>query len=79
MIETNSWIPCSEILPENILPYNKKKRQPHIDVLISTKKGIVTKVQRKCFDINESPQLWYWSRIFDDVEAWMPLPKSYRK
>lgn len=66
------WIPCEVKMPEDDEKYNGKKI---IDVLITTDRGKVTKVQR----INRhKDDYWYWSRIYGDPIAWMPLPKAYK-
>lgn len=73
------WIPCSQQMPEDVLPYNKKANHPAINVLITTKTGQVTKLQRigaKGYDGNHN-LFWYWGRIYGDVLAWQPLPEKY--
>lgn len=76
---SNRWIPCSKVMPEDILPYNKKVNHPAINVLVTTKTGQVTKLQRigdKGDDANNN-LFWYWGRIYSDVVAWQPLPEKY--
>jgi hypothetical protein len=64
------WISVDDILPENAERYKGRKV---IDVLVTTEKGLVTKVQRQCYRGS-----WSWGRIFSRVVAWMPLPKAYK-
>ncbi len=76
----NDWISCSNALPEDILTYNQKVSSPKIDVLVTTKHGKVTKLQRigeKGYD-GKHELSWHWGRIYSDVIAWQPLPERYR-
>lgn len=69
----NEWIPCEEMMPED---YELYKDKTVINVLVSTDKGVVTKVQRiKIYYSNEVR--WHWGRI-SNIIAWMPLPPSYK-
>lgn len=75
----NDWVPCSKAIPEDVLSYNKNVSNPVINVLITTKSGKVTKVQRmgsKWWDDKEF--FWSWGRIHDEVKAWMKLPDGYK-
>ena len=66
------WIKCTEgQMPEDDKRYEGKKV---INVLVTTNRGMVTKVQRQCYD-----GTWYWGRINGDMRAWMPLPEPYRE
>lgn len=67
----NTWISVEDMLPENAERYKGRKV---IDVLVTTEKGLVTKVQRQCYRGS-----WSWGRIFSRVVAWMPLPKPYKE
>lgn len=58
-------------MPEDDERYKDKKV---INVLVTTNRGMVTKVQRQCYD-----GTWFWGRINGDMKAWMPLPKPYRE
>lgn len=58
-------------MPEDDQRYKGKKV---INVLITTNKGNVTKVQRKQY----SDGTWYWGRIYGEI-AWMPLPEPYKE
>lgn len=71
-----NWISVERILPENAERYKGKKA---IDVLVTTKGGRVSKVQRKKNTFNKNNQYWYWARINSEVIAWQPLPKPYKK
>lgn len=64
------WIPCELKMPEDC-EQNKDKKI--IDVLVTTDKGRVTKVQRILNPYNG----WYWGRVHCGIRAWMPLPKPY--
>ena len=66
-----NWISVDYMLPENAERYKGRKV---IDVLVTTEKGLVTKVQRQCYRGS-----WSWGRIFSRVVAWMPLPKPYKE
>lgn len=65
------WIPCEIKLPEDCEEYNGKKI---IDVLVTTDRGKVTKVQR----IFDQYIGWHWGRILGEMRAWKPLPKPYK-
>ena len=65
------WISVEDMLPENAERYKGRKV---IDVLVTTEKGLVTKVQRQCYRGS-----WSWGRIFSRVVAWMPLPEPYKE
>lgn len=73
--EDNGWIPCKKKKPEDLLIDTKRKT---IDLLVCTKNGKVTKVQRikHYWNLNEKDMYWYWSRL-SDVIAWQPLPEKY--
>jgi hypothetical protein len=68
--KNDEWISVDDMLPENAERYKGRKV---IDVLVTTEKGLVTKVQRQCYRDS-----WSWGRIFSRVVAWMPLPKAYK-
>lgn len=66
------WIKCVEgQMPEDDKRYKGKKV---INVLVTTNRGMVTKVQRQYYD-----GIWYWGRITGGMRAWMPLPEPYRE
>lgn len=71
----NQWIDVDNLLPENDKQYKDKKV---IDVLVTTKRGYVTKV-RRYKDTYYGKDLWYWGRLRSDIIAWMPLPEPYKK
>jgi hypothetical protein len=70
-LEKQTWISVEDRLPENAERYKGRKV---IDVLVTTEKGLVTKVQRQCYRDS-----WSWGRIFSRVVAWMPLPEPYKE
>ena len=70
-LEKQTWISVDDRLPEDAERYKGRKV---IDVLVTTEKGLVTKVQRQCYRGS-----WSWGRIFSRVVAWMPLPKPYKE
>ena len=70
-MENGDWIPVEEKLPEDDERYKGRKV---IDVLVTTAKGKVTKVQRQSHN-----GYWWWGRIYGEPTAWQPLPKSYKK
>ena len=51
-------------MPEDDKRYEGKKV---INVLVTTNRGIVTKVQRQCYD-----GTWFRGRITGGMRAWMP-------
>jgi len=55
-------------MPEDDERYKDKKV---INVIATTNKGVVTKVQR-IFD--SYGNYWHWGRICGGMRAWMPLP-----
>lgn len=65
------WIPCEIKMPEDCERYKGKKI---IDVLVTTDRGKVTKVQR----IFDEFIGWHWGRILGEMRAWMPLPRPYK-
>lgn len=65
------WIPCEIKMPEDCEEYKGKKI---IDVLVTTDRGKVTKVQR----IFDQIIGWHWGRILGEMRAWRPLPKPYK-
>ena len=67
----DGWISVDDRLPEDAERYKGRKI---IDVLVTTEKGLVTKVQRQCYRDS-----WSWGRIFSRVVAWMPLPEPYKE
>lgn len=68
------WIKCEkDHMPEDDQRYKGKKV---INVLVTTNRGNVTKVQRKQYYDETS---WYWGRIYGEVKAWMPLPEPYKE
>lgn len=70
-MENGGWIPVDERLPEEDERYKGRKV---IDVLVTTAKGKVTKVQRQSHN-----GYWWWGRIYGEPTAWQPLPKPYKK
>lgn len=69
--ENGGWIPVEERLPEE---YERYKGRKVIDVLVTTTKGKVTKVQRQSHN-----GYWWWGRIYGEPTAWQPLPEPYIK
>lgn len=67
----SDWIPVEEKLPEEDERYKGRKV---IDVLVTTAKGKVTKVQRQSHN-----GYWWWGRIYGEPTAWQPLPETYKK
>ncbi|WP_304431077.1 DUF551 domain-containing protein [Romboutsia ilealis] len=68
------WIKCiSGQMPEDDERYKGKKV---INVIATTNKGVVTKVQRI---FNDYANTWYWGRICGGMRAWMPLPEPYKE
>ena len=68
------WIKCiSGQMPEDDERYKGKKV---INVIVTTNKGVVTKVQRI---FNDYANTWYWGRICGGMRAWMPLPEPYKE
>lgn len=67
----NDWIPVEEKLPEEDERYKGRKV---IDVLVTTAKGKVTKVQRQSHN-----DYWWWGRIYGEPTAWQPLQEPYKK
>lgn len=67
----NDWIPVEEKLPEEDERYKGRKV---IDVLVTTAKGKVTKVQRQSHN-----GYWWWGRIYGEPTAWQPLQEPYKK
>lgn len=71
-----NWIKCeSGHMPEDDERYKGKKI---INVLVTTKSGTVTKVQRMYDTYYGSPH-WSWGRIYGGCIAWMPLPHRYEE
>lgn len=67
------WIKCVEgQMPEDDKRYGCKKV---INVLVTTNRGVVTKVQR----LQDIDGKWYWGRILGSMRAWMPLPEPYKE
>ena len=66
----DGWIPVEERLPEEDERYKGRKV---IDVLVTTAKGKVTKVQRQSHN-----GYWWWGRIYGEPTAWQPLPEPYK-
>lgn len=67
------WIKCAEgQMPEDDARYKGKKV---INVLVTTNRGTVTKVQRQFID----EYGWKWGRILGEMKAWMPLPEPYEE
>lgn len=75
--EVNSgWIKCVPgQMPKDGERYKGRKR---IDVLVTTAKGKVTKVQRY-MDYYPNKIVWNWGRIYGKPKAWMPLPEPYEE
>lgn len=77
-VESNPWIPCSSMMPED-LDENKGKKIIH--VLVTTRGIInnrlnVTKVQRQFTGYEPT---WTWGRILGcEVIAWKPLDEPYK-
>lgn len=73
------WVPCSQHMPEEILPYNKNATYPAINVLATLRSGVVTKLQRiGDGDYYRSSEMtWHWGRCPSGVLAWQPLPEKY--
>ena len=68
------WIKCiSGQMPEDDERYKGKKV---INVIATTNKGVVTKVQRI---FNDYANTWYWGRICGGMRAWIPLPEPYKE
>ena len=68
------WIKCVPgQMPEDDERYEDKKV---INVIATTNKGVVTKVQRIFDNYNN---YWYWGRICGGMRAWMPLPEPYKE
>lgn len=68
------WIKCiSGQMPEDDERYKGKKV---INVIATTNKEVVTKVQRI---FNDYANTWYWGRICGGMRAWMPLPEPYKE
>ena len=66
------WTKCIEgQMLEDDKRYEGKKV---INVLVTTNRGMVTKVQRQYYD-----GTWHWGRINGGMRAWMPLPEPYRE
>ena len=74
-ISSDEWISVEDRLPEDDVTKDRKA----IDVLVTTKGGRVSKVQRIKNTFNKTNPYWYWGRISCDVIAWKPLPKAYKK
>lgn len=70
-MENGGWIPVASLLPEDDERYKGRKV---IDVLVTTAKGKVTKVQRQSHN-----GYWWWGRIYGEPTAWQPLPEPYKK
>lgn len=73
--EVNSgWIKCVPgQMPEDCEMYKGRKI---INVLVTTAKGEVTKVQRM---YNNYSDTWCWGRIYGQAKAWMLLPERYKE
>lgn len=72
----NGWIPFSKLRPEQCDKYKGKKV---IDILVTTDKGKVTKVQyihARSYN-GDFADYWYCGRIYGDTVAWQPLPEPY--
>lgn len=69
--DNDGWIPVEEKLPEEDERYKGRKV---IDVLVTTAKGKVTKVQRQSHN-----GYWWWGRIYGEPTAWQPLPEPYKE
>lgn len=68
------WIKCIEgQMPED---FEENKNKRIINVLVTTKSGKVTKVQR-IYNEWTGNKYWSWGRIYESPKAWMPLPKPY--
>lgn len=68
------WIKCVKgQMPEDMSCYKNRKV---IDVLITTKYGKVTKVQR-VYNEWAGNKYWSWGRIHDEPKAWMSMPGKY--
>lgn len=73
-----NWIKCEAgHMPEDDARYNGKKV---INVLVTTDKGFVTKVQRIYYErFRSEEKYWCWGRIGGKMRAWMPLPEPYKE
>ena len=73
-----NWIKCEPgHMPEDDERYKGKKV---INVLVTTDKGFVTKVQRIYYEgFRSEEKYWCWSRIGGKMRAWMPLPEPYKE
>ncbi|MCD7996467.1 MAG: DUF551 domain-containing protein [Clostridiales bacterium] len=79
MKSERTWIPCSKVMPEDMLPYNKKATHPAINVLATLSSGKVTKLQRigDMDYYHDNEMSWHWGRCPSGVVAWQPLPEKY--
>ena len=78
IISRMNWIKCIPgQMPEDDERY---KGQKVINVLVTTNKGMVTKVQRiqDNYGYKTDKNNWYWGRIYGGMKAWMPLPEPYK-
>lgn len=72
-LKENTWIPCSERLPEEhlrCLVTRKNKYEDDID--LDVREDVFIEVEG----------IWDWQSIFegltDNIVAWMPLPEPYK-
>lgn len=75
------WIPCSERLPEMTFDYEDEGRKFYSSstVLISTKNNEVALGQFRHIGGHESYYVMSYLEDEEEVLAWMPLPKVYKK
>ena len=72
----SGWVKCVPgQMPEDDERYKGRKRS---DVLVTTAKGEVTKVQRSMI-CDSSGVVWFWRRIYGEPKAWLPLPEPYEE
>ena len=70
----SGWIKCvPEQMPEDCEMYKGRKV---INVLVTTARGEVTKVQREIYSEISGG---YCGRIYGEPKAWMPLPERYKE
>lgn len=72
------WIPCMD----GQMPEDEKRNADKtiINCLVTTERGNVTKVQRRFWrNYSGDGGVWAWTRIQDEVIAWVPLPYPYKK
>lgn len=69
------WIPCEKgSMPED---FECNKGKEIIDVLVTTKYGNVTRLQRRK-EKRFGKECWLWARLYGEMKAWRPLPEGYK-